>query len=96
MEEDTEHRPILEVLASLYAGTEAADETVMSYRPFVHPDDLGRFEEAMRSHLKDETETFECSYRTIDRAHTVGEWVPIEDLVLCAQGLALAAWRLSR
>ena len=34
--------------------------------------------------------------RTIDRAHTVGEWVPIEDLVLCAQGLALAAWRLCR
>ena len=32
--------------------------------------------------------------RTIDRAHTVGEWVPVEDLVLCAQGLALAAWRL--
>ncbi|MET0818436.1 MAG: hypothetical protein ABWZ67_12810, partial [Solirubrobacteraceae bacterium] len=33
---------------------------------------------------------------TIDRAHTVGEWVPIADLVACAQGLALAAWRLCR
>jgi acetylornithine deacetylase/succinyl-diaminopimelate desuccinylase-like protein len=34
--------------------------------------------------------------RTIDRAHTVGEWVPVEDLVLCAQALALAARRLCR
>jgi len=33
---------------------------------------------------------------SIDRAHTVGEWVPIADLVACAQGLALAAWRLCR
>jgi acetylornithine deacetylase len=33
---------------------------------------------------------------TIDRAHTVGEWVPVADLVACAQGLALAAWRLCR
>jgi acetylornithine deacetylase len=32
--------------------------------------------------------------RTIDRAHTVGEWVPVEDLVACAQALALAARRL--
>ena len=33
---------------------------------------------------------------SIDRAHTVGEWVPIADLVACAQALALAAWRLCR
>ena len=33
---------------------------------------------------------------SIDRAHTVGEWVPIADLVACAQGLAVAAWRLCR
>ena len=33
---------------------------------------------------------------SIDRAHTVGEWVPVADLVACAQGLALAAWRLCR
>ena len=38
-----------------------------------------------------------CTARArIDRAHTVGEWVPIADLVACAQGLALAAWRLCR
>ena len=34
--------------------------------------------------------------RTIDRAHTVGEWVPVADLVACAQGIALAAYRLCR
>ncbi len=33
---------------------------------------------------------------SIDRAHTVGEWVPVADLVACAQGLALAASRLCR
>ena len=33
---------------------------------------------------------------SIDRAHTVGEWVPVADLVACAQALALAAWRLCR
>ena len=34
--------------------------------------------------------------RAIDWAHTVGEYVPIDDLVACAQGLAVAAWRLCR
>jgi acetylornithine deacetylase len=34
--------------------------------------------------------------RSIDWAHTVGEYVPIDDLVACAQGLAVAGWRLCR
>jgi len=34
--------------------------------------------------------------RHIDWAHTVNEHVPIDDLVNCAQGLAIAAWRLCR
>ncbi len=34
--------------------------------------------------------------RAIDWAHTVGEYVPIDDLVACAQGLAVAGWRLCR
>jgi len=34
--------------------------------------------------------------RSIDRAHTVGEAVPIDDLVACAKGIAVAAWRLCR
>ncbi len=32
--------------------------------------------------------------RHIDRAHTVDEWVDVDDLVACAQGLALAGLRL--
>jgi acetylornithine deacetylase len=32
--------------------------------------------------------------RAIDWAHMVGEYVPIDDLVACAQGLAIAGWRL--
>jgi acetylornithine deacetylase len=31
---------------------------------------------------------------SIDRAHTVGEWVAVDELVACAQALALTAWRL--
>jgi len=34
--------------------------------------------------------------RAIDWAHTVGEHVPVDDLVACAQGIAIAAWRLCR
>jgi acetylornithine deacetylase len=34
--------------------------------------------------------------RAIDRAHTVGESVPIDDLVACAKGIAVAGWRLCR
>ena len=34
--------------------------------------------------------------RTIDRAHTVGEWVPIDDLVLARRASRSAAWRLCR
>ena len=34
--------------------------------------------------------------RSIDHAHTVGEYVPIDDLVACAQGIAVAGWRLCR
>jgi acetylornithine deacetylase/succinyl-diaminopimelate desuccinylase-like protein len=30
---------------------------------------------------------------SIDRAHTVGEWVAVDELVACAQALALTAWR---
>jgi acetylornithine deacetylase len=32
--------------------------------------------------------------RSVDGAHTVGESVPIDDLVACAQALAIAGWRL--
>jgi acetylornithine deacetylase/succinyl-diaminopimelate desuccinylase-like protein len=33
---------------------------------------------------------------SIDWAHTVGEYVPIDDLVACAQGIAVATHRLTR
>jgi acetylornithine deacetylase len=34
--------------------------------------------------------------RHIDWAHTVDEYVPVDDLVACAQGIAVAVWRLCR
>jgi acetylornithine deacetylase len=34
--------------------------------------------------------------RAIDWAHTVNEYVPVEDLVNCAKGIAVAGWRLCR
>jgi len=33
---------------------------------------------------------------TIDQAHTVDEYVPVDDLVACAQALAVAALRFAR
>jgi signal transduction histidine kinase/ligand-binding sensor domain-containing protein len=59
-------------LEHLAANTEAADETMRAYAPFMHPDDLKPFEEALRAHLRGMTPTFECSYRTLDTEH---KWV---------------------
>lgn len=59
-------------LDHLAANTEAAEQTIEAYRPFVHPDDIGAFNDALREHLHGRTATFECSYRTLDVHH---EWV---------------------
>ena len=59
-------------LPHLAANSEAADQTIAAYLPFVHPDDVAVFNAALREHLSGMTATFECSYRTFDRRH---EWV---------------------
>ncbi|MCQ4165005.1 two-component regulator propeller domain-containing protein [Tahibacter harae] len=59
-------------LEHVAATFEAADQTIGAYRPFVHPDDLPRFEDAMRVHLRGDSSVFEASYRTPDHS---GEWV---------------------
>ena len=59
-------------LAHLAANTEAVEQTIEAYRPFVHPDDIAGFNHALREHLHGRTATFECSYRTLDINH---EWV---------------------
>ena len=59
------------LLPHLAANTEAADQTIEAYTPFVHPDDIAGFNAALRDHLKGRAATFECSYRTLDIRH---EW----------------------
>jgi signal transduction histidine kinase len=59
-------------LPHLAANTEAADQTMAAYAPFIHPDDMAAFMSAFRAHLRGETATFECSYRTLDVGH---DWV---------------------
>jgi signal transduction histidine kinase/ligand-binding sensor domain-containing protein len=59
-------------LPHLAANEETSDETLAAYTPFVHPDDLPGFNAALQDHLRGRTETFECSYRTLDRNHN---WV---------------------
>jgi len=59
------------LLHHLAANTEAADQTIAAYTPFVHPDDIAGFNAALRDHLQGRTATFECSYRTLDVRH---EW----------------------
>jgi len=56
-------------LEHLAANSEATDQTMQAYTPFVHPEDLGTFAAALRAHLRGETPTFECSYRTLDDRH---------------------------
>jgi signal transduction histidine kinase/ligand-binding sensor domain-containing protein len=56
-------------LQHLAANAEAVDETMQAYAPFMHPDDLMPFQEALRAHLRGMTPTFECSYRTLDTEH---------------------------
>ncbi|HSC09984.1 MAG TPA: two-component regulator propeller domain-containing protein, partial [Rhodanobacteraceae bacterium] len=59
------------LLPHLAANTEAADQTIAAYTPFVHPDDIAGFNAALRDHLQGRAATFECSYRTLDVRH---EW----------------------
>lgn len=59
-------------LDHLAVSHDATEHTLQGYRPFVHPDDIGRFESAMTQHLKGNTPTFEASYRTRNRQHS---WV---------------------
>jgi signal transduction histidine kinase/ligand-binding sensor domain-containing protein len=59
-------------LEHLAANAEAVEETMQAYAPFMHPDDLEPFQEALRAHLRGLTPTFECSYRTLDAEH---KWV---------------------
>jgi signal transduction histidine kinase len=59
------------LLPHLAANTEATDQTIAAYTPFVHPDDIAGFNSALRDHLQGRAATFECSYRTLDIRH---EW----------------------
>lgn len=59
-------------LDHLAVSHEAAEDSLQGYRPFVHPDDLNRFEKALSEHLKGRTPAFEASYRTTNTHH---DWV---------------------
>ncbi|HEX7325327.1 MAG TPA: two-component regulator propeller domain-containing protein [Rhodanobacteraceae bacterium] len=59
-------------LPNIAASSEAKDQTLLGYRPFLHPDDIAPFEAALRDHLHGSTESFEASYRTLDTEH---HWV---------------------
>jgi acetylornithine deacetylase len=57
---------------------------------------LGSWYDGATFALETGTQALMYGPRSIDWAHTVGEYVPIEDLVACAQGITVAAWRLCR
>ncbi len=59
-------------LPHLAATTEAVEDSVDAYRPYVHKDDLPAFNESLRAHYNGETAQFEASYRTLSSDH---EWV---------------------
>ncbi len=59
-------------LEHLAVTHETSDDDLLLYRPYVHPDDIERFEHALGGHLAGATPSFEASYRTLDTAH---QWV---------------------
>jgi len=59
-------------LDQLAVSHEAVEQTLSAYRPFVHPEDIGRFEHALGAHLSGRAAVFEASYRTKDTQH---DWV---------------------
>lgn len=59
-------------LQHLAVSHETTNQSLVGYRPFVHPEDVQRFEDAFATHLRGQSEAFEASYRTPNKAH---EWV---------------------
>ncbi|WP_166654233.1 two-component regulator propeller domain-containing protein [Tahibacter aquaticus] len=59
-------------LEHLTATSDAVEQTIAAYRPFVHPEDIAQFEHALALHLRGDSAVFEASYRTPDRQQ---EWV---------------------
>lgn len=59
----------LEHLAVSHA---AGEQTLTAFRPYVHPDDIERFEQTFVAHLRGQTPAFEASYRT---RNVDEEWV---------------------
>ncbi|KAB2900938.1 MAG: PAS domain-containing protein [Dokdonella sp.] len=59
-------------LAHLAVSHDALEGGLEAYRPYVHPDDIGRFEQALSAHLRGDMPAFEASFRTLD---TQRQWV---------------------
>jgi acetylornithine deacetylase len=57
---------------------------------------LGSWYDGATFALEAKTPALMYGPRAIDYAHTVNEYVPIDDLVKCAQGITIAGWRLCR
>lgn len=57
---------------------------------------LGSWYDGATFALETQTPALMYGPRHIDWAHTVDEHVPVDDLVKCAQALAIAGWRLCR
>ena len=58
-------------LGHLEITHEDGDYRIEDLRRLVHPDDMPRFERAMKEHLRGAASSFEASYRTLDRD---GQW----------------------
>lgn len=53
-------------LDHLAVSRRAGAETLEAYTPFVHPDDSGRFHDALVASVKGTQDLFECSFRSAD------------------------------
>src|SRR5690606_31143869 len=60
------------MLMNLAVNVEAAGDSIDSYEPFIHAEDLPHFKTALRAHLKGHTAAFETTYRALGVKH---DWI---------------------
>lgn len=59
-------------LPNIAASIEAEEQSLLGYRPFLHPEDVVAFESALHEHVTGRSSSLEASYRILDRDH---RWV---------------------
>lgn len=60
------------MLMNLAVNVEAAGQSIDTYEPFIHKEDLPKFKAALTAHFRGDREVFETTYRALGMNH---EWI---------------------